>query len=236
VNPLFAEHTPAATRLKAYTKSLWADGEAVDIGHVLCGIEGSPFQDPRHDQSGPFSVIDAPTRLRLVTWAGDLGKALHEYIKEFLKVLEAGEPLNLADFLKEEAGRPDLIGDIDGINIGAVYDSRRSLAANLNAYYGTESRRRYRRFIERSRSASGAALFPLIPGSNPPKLADAARRHIAEQVLAFQSGLSLFKNYPATLDSKKRRLYADIIRQDSAEVTLVVDNFVEFLEDGLARR
>jgi hypothetical protein len=181
VNPLFALHSPEEERLRLY-KILYDNGEWLEIGHVLCGIEGSPKQKPDQDQQLPKTYRPD----LIVTWSGDLGSALHAFIRHFwLATDKAGNPIDRQDpltldyYLSKEASRSDLIGDIDGINVGNVYDHSRSLAENLNAYYGKKSLRRFHEFIANSKNERGVAELPLVPGQKTPKLSKQARQTIA---------------------------------------------------------
>jgi hypothetical protein len=233
----------AEERLRLY-KILYNNGEWLEIGHVLCGIEGSPKQEPDKDQSLP-----KPIRPDLiVTWAGDLGSAIQSYIQHYWystdkdgKAIDKDDPLDLNHYLVRDASRSDLIGDIDGINIGSAYDSSRSLAENLNAYYGKKSRRRYYEFIANSKNKSGMAELPLVPGTNPPKLSKQAR-----QTITLHTGRYLYylqqsgKLYYGKELAKRKRVDDIILRTYSnslplpVEIEKVVDYFVRFLEDGLA--
>jgi hypothetical protein len=168
---------------------LYADGEWLDIGHVLTGIEGSPKQEALKDYQD-VSIPECPELI--VTWAGDLGNALQAYIKDFLKAMDTGATVDLNDYLVKRASRVDLIGDIDGINIGSAYDSSRSLAENLRVYYGQKSRRRYHEFIANSKDKTGKAELPLVPGKKPPQLTKQARQAIAYNTWRFIAPLDVY--------------------------------------------
>ena len=242
VPPLVLPGTAQDMRFKLYNgkDGLFADTEWVDIGHVLTGIEGSPKQDPSNQQDPDLSKrqqIGVPPRRELiVTWAGDLGSALQKYISVFWYAVDTGYPLDLNDYLLRFADRRDLLGDIDGINIGSGYDSSRSLAENLRAYYGQKSRRRYHEFIANSRDRSGKAELPLVPGKKPPQLSTQARQSIAENISSqFLIPLQLLgKIYPGS-DPNKRKLVDNIIEVNSPEMGIAVEYFTRFLEDGLAK-
>ena len=231
VKPLVAPDTAADQRFKLYKDWLFADREWVDIGHVLTGIEGSPKQEPSKDQNVPL-----PRRPELlVTWAGDLGSALQAYMKDFWNAMDTGNPLDLNDYLRKRASSFDLIGDIDGINIGSVYDASRSLAENLRAYYGKKSRRKYHEFIANSKDEFGKAELPLVAGKKPPQLSKQARQAIAENTRQFLVPLWITDKLYGGTDASKRQLIDEIMKVDSPEMDLVVEYFIRFLEDGLAR-
>jgi hypothetical protein len=230
VKPLFDRDTPEAMRLRLY-KIIYVGGEWLEIGHVLCGIEGSPKQQPDKDQSVP--KIQRPDLM--VTWVGDLGSVIQErYVKDFWNAVDKGLPLDINDYLVREASRSDLIGDIDGINIGSVYDPSRSLAENLNAYYSKRSGRRYHEFIANSKNAQGKVELPLEPGKKPPKLSIQAQKTIASYVRTYLVYFWLKGLLYSGTDPAKRKLVDSMVEIDSPEIGTVVDYFVRFLEDGLA--
>jgi hypothetical protein len=232
----------AEKRLRLY-KILYDKGEWLEIGHVLAGIEGSPKQEPNKNQSIPI-----PIRPELiVTWSGDLGSALQRYIQHFWfatdkygNPIDKNDPLDLNYYLVREASRSDLIGDIDGINIGSVYDSSRSLADNLNAYYGKKSLRRYHEFIANSKNVKGVAELPLESGKNPPKLSRQARQTIAIHTHGYLKYFWVTGALYHGTEPAKRKRVDDIMKVDSkllplsAEIQQVADYFGRFLEDGLA--
>ncbi|MFZ0611837.1 MAG: S8 family serine peptidase [Desulfobacterales bacterium] len=231
VKPLVAPDTALDQRFKLYKDWLFADRDWVDIGHVLTGIEGSPKQEPSKNQN-----IPVPRRPELiVTWGGDLGSALQAYIKDFWNAVDKGDPLDLNDFLRKRASRIDLIGDIDGINIGSVYDASRSLADNLRAYYGKKSRHRFHEFIANSKDENGNAELPLTAGQKPSRLSKQARQAIAENTRQFLVPFLITGKLYGGTDSAKRKLIDEIIKVDSPEMDTVVEYFVRFIEDGLAR-
>ena len=230
VKPLFDVDSAEAIRLRLY-KIIYVGGEWLEVGHVLCGIEGAPKQQPDKDQSIP-KVLRPDL---IVTWSGDLGSAIQErYVKDFWNAVDKGLPLDLNDYLVSEASRSDLIGDIDGINIGSAYDSSRSLAENLDAYYSKKSSRRYHDFIANSKNAQGKAELPLEPGKKPPKLSMQARQTIASHVRTYLVYFWITGQLYSGTDPAKRKLIDSMMEIDSPEIGAVVDYFVRFLEDGLA--
>lgn len=201
---------------------LWIGKEAVDISHVLTGIEGSDAQDPSKGQGRMGLPVG---RDALVTWGGDLGNALAAYIVKFVKAFDKGDPVDIADDLRVQASRSDLIGDIDGINIGAVYDGTKTLKENLTAYYGSGSKTRFKTFVRVANIA--------IDGKK--RVTKDGRLAIAGRVTHYV-GLKFFGNgYLDTLAKDKADLARSAYDHTSAEVALVVDFFVDFLERGLAK-
>ena len=214
-------------------QTLWADGEFVDISHVLTGIEGHPRQDPSRNQGG-FIASDPGM---VVTWSGDLGKALADFAVAFAHAHTKGteDQVSLQTFLDATASIPDLLGDLDGVNLGARYDDTRSLGQNLAAYYGSASRRRYSSFVQNTPTTqlTGRGLS-LVPNVRPPKLSQEAREQMAAEVYAFAGPLILFF-YFAGLSADESTLAADIVQPGSPEMELLLDYFVGFLERGMAR-
>jgi hypothetical protein len=102
----------------------------------------------------PAVANDAITEAFL-TWAGDLGSALEEYAE----TAAAGGRVDLQHYLWAKAGSADLLGDVDGINIGSLYDERKSLADNLRNYYETKPFRRFHQFLTNARDEDGRSLL-----------------------------------------------------------------------------
>lgn len=229
VSPLFKAGSAEHTELKKF-QTLYADGSFVDISHVLTGIEGSPAQKPDLGQSG-FMMADPDL---VVTWGGDLGSALAKHAYNFAKAVSRA-PDDEAPDVRQELARaasvPDLLGDVDGINLGALYDPAKSLKQNLLAYYGRTSRRRFRVFADNF-SKSGTALVQ--PNTRPPKLTVQARKKIAGHVRAFAAPV-VFLTYLNKLSNDESRMVVSILELDSPEMDLVVDYFADFIEQGLKR-
>jgi hypothetical protein len=230
VDELFAPDSREGNWLRQ-NAVLYADGEALDIGHVLTGIEGSPRQDPNKDQEVPL-----PKRTEtLVTWAGDLGSVFQYHLPDIVNALNHSQQPDLKTYLEKRANRSDLIGDIDGINIGSVYDPKRSLAENLNAYYGKKSLRRFHEFIANSLDDSNNPALPLVAGSKPPRLSAQAREWVASCTHRYIAYVRMKGVLDKIVDPSKGPLVDKIIDQDSPQMRIVVDYFVAFLEEGLAR-
>jgi hypothetical protein len=243
VLPLFSPGTAGDTRFKLYNgeHGLFADTELIDIGHVLTGIEGSPKQDPSNQLDPDTSKrqelpMPPPRRELIVTWVGDFASALQHYIQDFWTAIDTGAPVELNSYLALYAGRVDLLGDIDGINIGSAYDSSRSLAENLRAYYGRNSRRRFHEFITNSVDKNGNAELPLVSDKKRSQLSKQARQAIANYVYTqYLRPLWILGHLYHGSEPDKRKLVDDIVQVDSPEMDIVVDYFTRFLEDGLAR-
>lgn len=199
-----------------------ADGEVVDVSHVLTGIEGSDAQDPSKGQGRGGLPLG---RDALVTWGGDLGNALAQYIVRFVAASDQADPIDIKDDLRRQAPRSDLIGDLDGINLGAVYDGTKTLKESLIAYYGKGSRARFKTFVK----VAGIDI------DAKKRVTATGRKRIAERAWHFV-GLKFFGNgFLDTLSAEKQKLARSINEVDSPEMALLVDYFVEFLERGLAK-
>jgi len=228
VQPGGADH-----RLLQRFQTLWVDGEYVDISHVLTGIEGSPRQEPYKGMSRGLKM-KAPFDPELtVTWAGDLGSALASYVKQFMAAVATGQPVDISDELRRRASRADLLGDADGINVGAVYDPSRTLKQTLGGYYGNMSRKRFQAFVQNSRMSSSGRLLTLKPGTQ--RVTDDAKKQIAHQAKTFGGQSLVTTNFFNNLTTTEQKLVYSILDPTSPEMDLVVDHFVYFLENGLAR-
>jgi len=228
---LFDLSSPEGNRIHRF-ENLEIDGTTLDIGHVLTAIEGSRRQQPQLGSRGfgpwHWPMLFDDDLEATVTWGGDFGLALASYLED----KAAGRTADVASYLKAHAGADDLIGDIDGINIGAVYDENKSLADNLRAYYGTRPLRRFHSFIANSRNGTKQPIFTLVPGQ--PKLDAASRKNFAHYALMFAQRKLAFasKLTPAQLSA-----VLPIVQEGSTapEIAVVTNYFVDFLEAGLAR-
>lgn len=224
--------------VKQYTH-LYFEGETISIGHVITGIEGSPTQRPQPRVPMPKGRVDV-----FVTWAGDLGSVVQEWAWSKYYKQELTPPLS--QFLKELASRSDLIGDIDGINMGYNYDVSRSFADNLSAYYGSTSRRRFTEFLRNTVGADGLTpALILKAGGAAPKLTDESKTFLAEMISAFViAALIQIQLLDPTSRETIREKFGDIsfvpdevrelVKPDSPEIRTATQFFTSFLEKGLA--
>ncbi len=217
----------AAGRNLRWFEKVEINGEIVDMGHILVGIEAARKQKP--DSTLPFVRGDATTEL-LMTWAGDLGSGLEPYAEAII----AGRNVNLAQYLKDKAGREDLLGDIDGLNIGAVYDETKSLAANLLAYYNAKPFQRFNLFLSRMLDEMGRPFFRLAT-RNPPKLDPASRAQTAHYIEMFVAGVRMKKNVLGPLTNDQAYRLITMTSFGSPEMDATLDYFYKFLEAGLAK-
>ncbi len=209
-------------------EEIYADGELVDIGHVLAGIEGASKQRPSKDQN-----IPVPVRPDLiVTWAGDLGSVLQHHMADIVAAVAQKRTPNWEEYLKR-AARADLVGDIDGVNLGSVYDPNDSLTGNLKAYYGKKSARRFHELTANTRDIHGKPALPLVTQSAPPRLTEAAWGFIAESVRSYLVPFWITGKLKAGVAPANYPLIDRILDPKSPEIRAVVAHFVRFLETGL---
>jgi hypothetical protein len=210
-------------------ENLQIGGDVVDIGHVLVGIEASRRQHP--DPVFPSAVArDAHTE-SLMTWGGDLASALEAYAEA---VFVDHKRANLQDYLNHLAGRADLLGDLDGLNLGAVYDESKTFAENLRKYYGVRPFRRFHDFLSSALDDSAKPLFKLIRQS-PPVLDSAGRLEIASVVTYFCGGAVYKRRQAGKLNDAQSNQILAMCNRGTKEMDAVIDYFFKILLDGLAK-
>jgi len=139
-----------------------ADGEVVDVGHVLAGLDAMNHPTA---VAAPLGLYEMSSNVDAVTWAGDLGSVLAEVVfhqsrlRRQLKDAEIQAQIDLC------APPQDMLGNIDAYAIGAGYDispaAGRPVSDILLDYYGapaTAGSPRSRRFTT---FALGIGLGPL---------------------------------------------------------------------------
>jgi hypothetical protein len=224
------EQEPAMRAWLKEQEAIYADGELVDIGHVLAGIEGASKQQPSEDQQ-----IPVPVRPDLiVTWAGDLGSVLQHNMAGIVAAVAQNQTPKWEEYLKR-APRSDLVGDIDGVNLGSLYDPNDSLTGNLKAYYGKKSARRFHEFIANTLDIKGKPALPLVVTDKPPRLSEAAWTFIASSVLSYLAPFWITGKLKAGVAPANYPLIDRILGPTSLEMRAVVAHFVRFLEIGLER-
>lgn len=228
VQPLFAPNSTGGIAYRRYEQGMKIRGEDVDIGHVLVAIEAYRRQGP--GASG-MPVAWGPAQIEtLMTWGGDLGGVL-AYVarqKPLLKATAADIPRLLAG----KASFADLRGDLDGLNIGAVYDPSSSLAANLTAYYDSPSFRRFHAFVSNALDDAGKPMFGLSAGK-PARIDGAGANVVAKWIEYFARAYLVFNGFFSMSDSEVRVALA-AIAPGSKESTAIVSYFIDFLNRGLA--
>ena len=143
--------------------------------------------------------------------------------------------------LEAKAGAADLFGDIDGINIGVLYDENKTLADNLRAYYSAKPLRRFRDFLTNLRDDNGTPLLRLAR-QNPPALDRGMRLSISSKIAIFARGLALKHLKSKALPQAQTVRLMGMLTEGPArgvsaskEMEMVVEYFFRFLENGLAR-
>lgn len=113
-----------------------SDGEVVDVGHVLAGLDAI-----NHPAAvAPLGLYEIARNVDAVTWAGDLGSVLAEALFQRARL---GRPLSDAELQAQiDLCSPpqDMLGNIDAYAIGAAYDisagAGRLVSEILRDYYG----------------------------------------------------------------------------------------------------
>ncbi|HUS06437.1 MAG TPA: hypothetical protein VMZ52_09085, partial [Bryobacteraceae bacterium] len=210
-------------------------GVPADMGHVLIGIEASRRQQPALHGFG-LPIVWAGDDIEVsLTWIGDLGGVL-AWVAQETPLAGSGPKPDLQRLLPLKASYEDLRGDLDGINLGTMYEETRSLAANLRSYYDATPFRRFRNFVVNARNAAGTPVFRLT-GGNPPKIDRSARAAVAWYLQLFVHRFLIFpmnKRYAGMTDPQKIAAL-DIGRAGSVQSNAVIDYFFQFLDDGLAK-
>jgi hypothetical protein len=204
------------------------NGAKVDIGHALIGIEAHRRQKP--GAWGLPVAWSAEQIEALLTWSGDLGAVLAWVAQETPLAGLSAKP-DLKRLLSEKASYEDLRGDLDGMNLGAIYDESANFGDNLRKYYDVKPFRRFHIFIANAKDASGNPVFRLTGG----KLDPAARATVASQMqLVTHSYLMLFSRRYSGMTDRQQLQALDIGRVGSNQSNVIVDYFFEFLNKGVA--
>jgi hypothetical protein len=218
----------------AAMKEAWDGVDALDLGHVLVAVEASPRQAPEPRLMSP------DLGLLIASWGGDLASVLEAYVLATVAGRlpdgpaapgDARRTWPVEEWIPRLAGRADLLGDLDGVVIGAAYDPGLDLSANLRAHYERVPRDRYAAFLAVTRDPAtpdGPTPLGVEQVGNAIRLTAPGRRFIAETVSGI-AGILLAKQ--KGVDQEKSMA---IIRSDSPQVEAVAGHFVEFLERGLS--
>ena len=112
------------------------DGERVDVGHVLAGLDAINHPAPVE----PLGLYEIASNVDAVTWAGDLGSVLAEVL---FQQIRRDRPLTDAEVQEQIdlcAPPKDMLGNVDAYAIGAAYDispaADRRVSDILEDYYG----------------------------------------------------------------------------------------------------
>jgi hypothetical protein len=169
-------------------------GVVIDIGHVVTGLEAAAPLPPM------ARAVEAATGCSMrasVTWSGDVGQALADYVL-------AGGTGDPAPFYEENAPPEDLLGDIDGYVLGAEFGGASiDVAAVLTRAYlaGDLEATRFRRFVallgDDPRATAAREItcytgaFARLTGAqiDPTRLAEAAPYFIDRFMALLDAGL-----------------------------------------------
>jgi N-acetylmuramoyl-L-alanine amidase len=230
--------------------------DIVDIGHVLVSIEIHRRQKPDAHIPTLISSNHAQPEA-LLGWAGDLGSALWSFarwavgfdrpddkppVRRPCTVTPSRPPdRDLQWFLRQMAGRADLLGDIDGMNIGAVYDETKSLSQNLRAYYDARPFRRFHNFLASALDSMGKPLFTLVSPTST--RIDPACRVRAGSYIQMFTNARLYKlyqlyerpNHKPEGDKTDQETFAAMLQFGKPDMEKVIDYFFNFLEEGLSK-
>jgi hypothetical protein len=215
---------------------------------VLVGIEAHRRQKPNSQL--PSGVSDPAQPEVLLGWAGDLGSALVPYAQSVIAARSPGKApkpavpvlrpctaapaapkTDLQWYLAEKAGAPDLLGDIDGINIGAIYDDSKSLWENLRAYYGARPFRRFHNFLANALDSAGVPLFSLKGA----RLDSGGRLRAGSYIQLFDMGAVMKRKLTDGMSNTDAADFQKMLMWGSPEMDAVVKYFFDFLERGLAK-
>lgn len=202
--------------------------ELIDLGHVLVGIESMPAQQPN-------PIISVPRVDLALTWSGDLGSVIAGYVIATCYPAPPGSPAAarsgwpLERFTTAYAGTPDLLGDLDGVNLGAAYGPDVTLGDNLRAYYRCMVNHRYSLFLANTLDDTGNPALPRQAGA----FTAAAEDFVAEQTSIFAKAfiLAQLKGVGALALSPAA---TSMVEPTSAQVRQVTRYFLDFLDQGLA--
>lgn len=185
-------------------------GTVLDIGHVITGLEAAtaPTLGSRlvARQTGCDMVA-------AVTWSGDIGQALHDFIAE------GGADPNV--YVDREASVEDLIGDLDGYTLGVL-----SAAAVAEGIPLDVARLLTIAYIDGFDPGPDAwtldsdrvpAFIAVLAGDEAATLAD-VRPAIAREVTCFARALTVFGNTGVSAEAIE------------AHAPAFIDRFVAFLE------
>jgi hypothetical protein len=212
-------------------EKLTIGNDTVDLGHVLVGIEVARQQKPDSRMPKTGVEIEGVWAEALLTWAGDLGSALEPYAE----AVANGRTVDIIkDYLQTKAGPADLLGDIDGINIGREYDQTKSLAENLRQYYGAKPFRRFHDYLVLLRDDNNKPILTLAQ-QKPPKIDQASRDRASKYISFFANAIALIRRKSGLLNDSQYSLVEKMVKENSREMSIVVGYFMNFVERGLAK-
>ena len=125
------------------------DGELVDVGHVLAGLDA--INHPA--EVAPLGLFEMASNVDAATWAGDLGSVVAEALFQEARLGRVLTDTEVQAQIDLCAPPQDMLGNVDAYAIGAAYDisqrAGRRVSDILLDYYGspaTAGTARSRRF------------------------------------------------------------------------------------------
>jgi hypothetical protein len=239
---------PTAVKLSAASeKGVMIAGVSVRFGHVVVGIEGHPRQGRATLANLGKKLVGLDDLVRpfagqVLTWAGDLGSALSTFLadKHHLEPGAQKPTKTLSWYLDVKASEDQLVADVDGVNLGSVYNLQHALVENLRDYYEGDSDHRFSTFLARETDTNGQPYLTVEPDGRT--LTAASRAAIRQKVSQTASVLLLVRlgtkgGQFKLSEFKVNALPAavtDALDPGSPEVAEVAARFVTSLENGLS--
>lgn len=193
---------PAIAALFAGQLVITPAGQVLDIGHVITALEAAAAPTAAAQLVARQTGCDMRAA---VSWSGDAGKALHDYVA-------AGAAGSVEDAFDRDAPAADLLGDIDGWVLAlSVQPGALDVAALLEHTYladGSFERTRYQRFVQ----ATGGG----------DSLDSDARAFIGQEIRCFAAATAALGRSEVT----------DVAI--AAAAPPFVERFLRFIEEGLA--
>lgn len=124
------------------------NGQQVDIGHLLTGIDAR-----RHLAGVSFAggIVSMRSNQEVATFVGDVGSAVKHYVdneRRFYQIVVSRDDGKLKRYYDQYASAPDMAGNADAYSMN--WDASRTLTENMQTYYnnvgGTGENRRYTNF------------------------------------------------------------------------------------------
>ena len=195
--------TPAQEDLFSHQVVVTPAGQMLDVGHVITGLEAATAPTPT---SRAIEQTSGCSMLAAVTWSGDVGKALHDYLADGGQ----GDP---AAYFAREAPPEDLLGDVDGWVMGTESTGMQIDVADVltTAYLAGD--------LESARFHRFAAS---LGGADKQGLTDAARQRIGDEIRCFAGALAALERTGVTPEAI------------TAASPAFVDRLIAYVENGLA--
>lgn len=244
--PLTTDQVPLDVVNGLYGTSTIRAGRAieVDIGHLWIAVDAMV--------NGTVAGLASLTNTKpvpLVTWAGDLGSAFREFLREFNRMPEgertdASGKAVMFKHLRGLASKEDLLGDLDAVVLGTWLQSLDSfvLSREIERYYeGDDKPQSVAKLIVRPKSARrfhwfvNSASEPSIPATGKASLPLTGPLNVTldEEEMAEDMEDILVE---ATADVSKRLeigITSDLERVGRRDFNKLCAKFAEFLKLGL---